>query len=251
MHRFYLPPEQCQQGDLSLRGGEAHHALDVLRVRPGDRVVVLDGAGGEFLCQVRQTTREQVALEVLRHTAHAPLPCRLTLAQALPKGKTFEAIVQKATELGASRLVPLLSERVVSRLDQEAFAPKVEKWRRIAREALKQCGAAWLPEIGAPLTPQAFLGRADPFDLSLLAALQGERRHPRAVLQAFQSEQGRMPATLCVWIGPEGDFTPAELEAIRAAGTVPISLGPRVLRSETAALYCLSVLNYELQASAQ
>ena len=248
MHRFYLPPSDCQDNTIALTGAEAHHALSVLRLGPGERVVVLDGAGHELLCDVRATAGGRVDLAVQQRHPLTSLPCRLTLIQAMTKPKSMEIIVQKATELGATRLVPVLSERSVAQLDGEAAGRKTEKWRAIAIEAIKQCGSPWLPAIDEPVKPGVFLARGERFDLTLLASLQPGAMHPREVLQAYQAEHGRPPRQLAVWVGPEGDFTPAELGAIRGSGAQPVTLGPLVLRSETAAIYCLSFLSYELQA---
>ncbi|HEV2331055.1 MAG TPA: RsmE family RNA methyltransferase, partial [Verrucomicrobiae bacterium] len=141
-----------------------------------------------------------------------------------------------------------------------------EKWQRVAIEAIKQCGAAWLPIIEKPATiaeamsrkpengrestpgssPSAFRLQPSVFDLSLVGSLQTGRRHPRKCFQEFQTRHGRLPRSVAVWIGPEGDFTPGELKAIQAGGALPITLGSLTLRVETAAIYCLSVLNYEL-----
>jgi 16S rRNA (uracil1498-N3)-methyltransferase len=272
MHRFYLPPEHCAGEMLRLDGREAHHALHVLRLKRGELVTVLDGVGNEFLCAVENSSRHAVTLSVSLKNFTPPLPCSITLLQAVPKGKIIESVIQKAVELGARRIVPLLTKRVVTQLDDRDAADKRTKWQQVAIEAIKQCGAAWLPEIEAPMTIEQFLARrnaglrhgefpksqrAGPeagapslgsasFDLSLVGSLQGERRHPRECLSGFQAKHGRLPQSVGVWIGPEGDFTPEELEAIQAAGAAPISLGRLVLRVETAAIYCLSILNYEL-----
>lgn len=176
-----------------------------------------------------------------------PLPCRLTLIQAITKQWSMDLIVQKATELGAARIVPILSERSVPRIDPAEGARKVEKWRALAVEAIKQCGTPWLPQIDLPNTPTAFLAKGTPSPLTLLASLQPGARHPSEPLAAHAEEHGAPARDVAVWVGPEGDFTPAELNQIRSAGAHPISLGPLVLRSETAAIYCLSVLAYELQ----
>jgi 16S rRNA (uracil1498-N3)-methyltransferase len=250
MHRFYLPPNQCKDKTLILTEGEAHHAMHVLRVRHSERLMVLDGAGQELLCEAQRPHDGQVQLTVVQRNTVPPLPYQITLLQAIPKGKIIEGIIQKAAELGAHRIVPILSDRVTTQLDDETAATKVEKWRQVAIEAIKQCGSAWLPQIEAPITPKAYLARGEKFELPLIASLQNDRRHPREYFQTFQQEKKRLPKTLCVWVGPEGDFTPAEMSAIKSSGSFPITLGPLVLRSETAAVYALSVLNYELQAKA-
>jgi 16S rRNA (uracil1498-N3)-methyltransferase len=243
MHRFYLAPPQCKGPTLTLTGAEAHHAMDVLRVKAGDVVVVLDGAGREFSCVVQGLERKTVNLKV-EQTRTSPAPsCRVTLVQAIPKGKLLETIVQKATELGAFRIIPLLSERVATRLETDAIQHKAEKWQQCAIEAIKQCGQRWLPQVEAPVSLPALLAREEGFDLSLVGSLQDDARHPREYLRSSKA------TTIRLWIGPEGDLTEAELAAIRKAGAHPINLGPLVLRSDTAAFYALSIVSYELQAA--
>jgi len=247
MHRFYLPPEHCAGAALRLDGREAHHALRVLRVKYGEMVAVLDGIGNEFLCTVENCSRDAVALSVsLKNFTPSPA-CSITLLVAVPKGKIIEDIIQKSVELGASRIVPLLAERVATQLDAEAAADKREKWRQVAIEAIKQCGALWLPKIETPVTIGQFLARTERFDLSLVGSLQTERRHPRECFEEFQTKHGRRSQSAAVWIGPEGDFTLEELKAIQNSGAQSVSLGKLVLRVETAAVYCLSILNYELR----
>jgi 16S rRNA (uracil1498-N3)-methyltransferase len=250
MHRFYLPPEHCRNSTLELTDDEAHHALRVLRIQTGERVTVLDGAGHELICEVHAATKHVVTFAVLHKNSSPPLPCQITLLQAVPKAKAMDYIVQKATELGAARVVPILSERTVVHLDGENAGDKAEKWQQIAIESIKQCGSPWLTKIEAPVTLKDYLARREKFDLPFIASLQDDRRHPRGFLEQFRDEHHRLPTTACVWIGPEGDFSPAEMNVIKAEGALPITLGRLVLRSDTAAIYSLSVLNYELQGEA-
>jgi 16S rRNA (uracil1498-N3)-methyltransferase len=249
MHRFYLPPERCAGEALRLDGREAHHALRVLRLKFGELVAVLDGMGNEFLCTVDSSSRDAVMLSVSLKNYTPPPPCSITLLQAVPKGKTIESIIQKAVELGAHRIVPILSGRVVMQLDEEDSEHKRDKWQQVAVEAIKQCGAPWLPKVEVPTTIEQFLARMESFDLCLVGSLQKERRHPHECFSEFQAKHKRLPQSVGVWIGPEGDFTPEELHSIQAAGALPISLGRLVLRVETAAIYCLSILNYELNSN--
>jgi 16S rRNA (uracil1498-N3)-methyltransferase len=247
MHRFYLPPAECLRQPLTLSEREAHHALNVLRIRAGERVAVLNGAGEELSCEVQEVGRRAVTLKVIQTHTLGRLPCAVTLLQAMTKGK-MELIVQKATELGTHRIVPILSARSVAHIEPDDAASKMDKWKATAIEAIKQCGCAWLPSLEPPQTPQSFLARGDTCDLSLIASLQRDARHPREHFQSFMADRGRRAASVCVWVGPEGDFTPAEYNAIRASGALPITLGQLVLRSETAAIYCLSIIHYELQS---
>lgn len=246
MHRFYLPANECEGLTLTLLGREAHHAAQVLRVRTKEQVAVLDGAGHEIFCEVQNISRKAVALLVLKKQFTPPLPYKITLLQAIPKGKIIESIVQKATELGVTRIVPILSERVTTHLDPESATGKLEKWRLTTIEAIKQCGQPWLPQVDAPITPRAFLSGNDRFELPLIASLQKGSRPLREYSEAFALGKKRQAQSACVWIGPEGDFSPAETAFIISAGVLPITLGRLVLRCETAAIYGLSVLNYEM-----
>jgi 16S rRNA (uracil1498-N3)-methyltransferase len=227
MHRFYLP--NFQQPTLSAE--EAHHATHVLRVKAGDTVNVFDGRGHEAQCRFGEAGK----LAILQQTSTPPLPCRIALAQAIPK-KSMDLIVQKATELGVTGIVPLISERTLKR---PIGTP--ERWREIALEACKQSGNNWLPEIRPPQEARAFLEATGVFDLKLIASLQPDSKPLKDILGNVR------PASVLVLIGPEGDFTPVELAAAKSAGCLPLSLGPLVLRAETAALYALSILHHELQ----
>jgi 16S rRNA (uracil1498-N3)-methyltransferase len=247
MHRFHLPPANCREALLRLDGREAHHALHVLRLQRGERVAILDGAGHEFFCDVESATKKSLVLAV-KEQKFTPAPtCAITLLVAIPRGKLIESIIQKAVELGAHRIVPLLTERVVTQLDDDGAEARRGKWQTVAIEAIKQCGTPWLPTVEAPQTIAKFQARGEIFELSLVGSLQTARRHPRAWILEFQKQHGRLPRSAAAWIGPEGDFTPAELQAIEAAGAKPVTLGRLTLRVETAAVYCLSFLNYELQ----
>jgi 16S rRNA (uracil1498-N3)-methyltransferase len=249
MHRFYLPPEQWKETTVFLDGREAHHALHVLRLRSGEQVAVLDGNGGELICEIQGAQADTLTLRVLRRNTSPAPPFRVTLLQAVPKGQIMESIIQKATELGAHRVVPLITERVATRLDAKDAVRKAAKWQQVAIEAIKQCGSLWLPKIETPVAPADFLARHERFDLPLIASLQPGSRHAREYFQQFQAAHKHKPESACVWIGPEGDFTPEEVAAVQATGALPISLGPLVLRVETAATYCLSILNYELRSA--
>ena len=246
MHRFYLPPERVTEGELTLDERESHHAATVLRVREGERVAVLDGAGNEFMCTTAAVDKRATRLTVQQQNRIEPLPYRITLLQAMTKGKSMDFIIQKATELCVHRVVTLATGRSVAQVGDSAS--KVEKWRAIAIDSIKQCGSPWLPKIEAPVTPREFLARGESFNLPLIASLQGRTRHPREYIFEHETEYGARPESIGVWIGPEGDFTPEESNEILSAGAHPITLGRAILRSETAALYCLSVLNYDMQA---
>ncbi len=249
MHRFYISPEAWNPDALELDGAEAHHARDVLRLKTGERLAVFDGRGHEITAEITHATRTHVSLRRLHDGRTPPLRCRITLAQAIPKGKNMELIVQKAVEIGAAEIVPLISARTVVHLDQADAAQKQTKWQSIAIEAAKQCGQNWLPKVRLPETPRDFFQRsAVATDLQLIGSLQSNARHLKSVLADYEREHAQRPLSVLICIGPEGDFTPAELNLARSHGCQPLTLGPVILRVETAAIYCLSVLSYELLA---
>ena len=157
MHRFYQPFESCRDSTIKLTSAEAHHARRVLRIQAGERVTLLDGAGQELICEVREVTKCTVTLAVLHKNSSPPLPCQITLLQAVPKAKAMDYIIQKATELGAARIVPILSERTVVQLDGEDTSNKAGKWQQIAVESIKQCGSPWLTQIEPPVTLKNYL----------------------------------------------------------------------------------------------
>jgi 16S rRNA (uracil1498-N3)-methyltransferase len=145
-------------------------------------------------------------------------------------------------ELGAARIVPLLSDRTIVQIEASEVAKKREKWTTIALEACKQCGQNYLPEVATPVSPKNFAEQLDKTDLHLIASLQPDARPIKTVL----AERAQTPKRVTIFVGPEGDFTPAEIAMAKSHGCQPVTLGPIILRTETAAIYCLSVLGHEL-----
>jgi 16S rRNA (uracil1498-N3)-methyltransferase len=241
--RFYIPPHAWNPDRLALDAGEMHHALDVLRVKAGDRATVFNGQGVEATVEFAKVDRDRITLRKIQVSKTAPVACEITLAQAVPKGKNMDLIVEKATELGASVIAPLLSERTVVRCDEDEALSKREKWQRVAIEAAKQCGRNWLPRVAKPVPPKEFFGQGEKYELMLIASLQPGAVSVKQVLGELAPKR---PRNALVLVGPEGDFTPAEVNLAQSHGCRPISLGPIILRTETAAIYCLSVLAHEL-----
>ncbi len=239
MHRFFLP--NLQQPVLA--AAEAHHAVHVLRFKIGDTLNVFDGRGHEAQARIADITDDSVGLTILQHSITPPLSCRITLAQAIPK-KNMDLIVQKATELGVAVIVPLASERTLVKLDDDS--KKMDRWREIALESCKQCGNNWLPEIRPPQRVHTFLSSLSSFDLKLIASLQPDAKPLKTILSGTQILGHSGTSSVLILIGPEGDFTPAELNLAKSAGCLPLSLGPLVLRAETAAISALSILHHEL-----
>jgi 16S rRNA (uracil1498-N3)-methyltransferase len=245
--RAFCTPTTAEPAEITLSPDESHHLVAVNRARAGDTVVAFNGRGTEWICELVGDRKNAAVLKVRFKQQLKPLPYEITLGQALPKGQFMDAIVRKATEIGATRIVPLESERTQVHLDSERSDRKIEKWQTAALEAAKQCGNPFVPEVAPVQNASVFMESTRGYDLKLIASLQPGATSLKTVLAAFQAANGRAPKKVLWLVGPEGDFTPAEMSISRSAGFEPITLGPLVLRCETAAAYALSILSYELQ----
>ena len=241
--RCYIPPSDWPLADLTLGEEESHHLLHVLRVKVGQKLDVFNGEGGTGLATVQAVGRGAVSVRILKRAEQSKPAVQLALIQALPREQKMDLIIQKATELGASEIFPVTTEHAVVHLKQDRSEGKRERWEKIALNAAKQCGTAWLPKISPSQNLPAFLTARPQFDALFVCALD---ESARPIRDAIQSVKARPVSRVGVLVGPEGDFSAAELESIRAAGAISVSLGGSVLRSETAAIYALSVLRYEL-----
>ena len=222
---------------MLLDEAEGRHAVEVLRLKQGDVLAVFDGAGRVASARLMVAGKRRVEAEIQGVTSAAAPLGKTTLVQALPKGKLFEWILEKAVELGVSRVVPLLTERTVVHIEGPERERKREKWERVVIEACKQCGQNWMPEISLPVTLPVFL-KEPPAPASIVASL-----HPGA-LKIKDTLPPNLSADALVFVGPEGDFTSQEMERIVAWGARPVTLGDIVLRVETAAMLCLSVVGH-------
>ena len=245
--RVYCPPTAAVSAEITLSPEESHHLVAVNRAQKGDTVIAFDGRGLEWTCELATIRKQAVTLHVRATRALDPPGHEITLAQALPKGPAMDAIIRKATELGVARIAPMESERTQVHLGGERSEKKIEKWQTAALEAAKQCGNAFLPEILPVQNAAAFIEAAHGYNLKLVASLQPGAKSLKKILAAFQTVHLRAPKKVLWLIGPEGDFTPAEMSLSQRCGFEPVTLGPLVLRCETAAVYAISILSYELQ----
>ncbi len=242
MHRFFLPPEQCTGGIVTLGAADSRHASRVLRLRPGETIEVLDGAGRRLTCRLRSVDRAAVTAEVMNE-ARQDAPPRVTLAPAVLKGRAMDWLIQKATELGATAIRPVTTARTIVRLEPREAAERVLQWRVTAMEASKQCGNAWLPEIVEPAElPDLLADERCASGLRFAAMLGPGMQRPGEALASWTPDAGE------VWFftGPEGDYTDAERERLLGASVRPVTLGPLVLRAETAAIAGLAIVQHEL-----
>ncbi len=223
--RFLLDDELSGPGEYVLNRMESHHAASVLRLRAGDAMVVFDGMGKYADALVEKADREAMRVKVEAVSAEPHMPLILTIATAIPKGKRWQALVEKCTELGVDRIIPLHTERSVAKGEGDA-----NRWRRWMIEAAKQSRRAWIPEIIEPVPVQDAIAIAVAEE-SLLLYADGQGDSPRAYKDLLEQNLRVM-----VFIGPEGGFTQTEMEVFRQAGASPLSLSHHILRVETAAV---------------
>jgi len=238
MARFFLSPE-AWAAQPALVGDEAKHAAQVLRLRRGDRIVVFDGRGRSAPAELLEVGKSEVRLALGEPRLRPPLLPEILLAQAVPKGKTMDLVVQKAVELGVGAIQPLITRHTVVQVDGDDATRKAAKWQRVALEACKQCGQDLLPEVAPPREFADWLPAAEG-ELRIIASLFPGARPLREILRAAGT-----PRRVTLLVGPEGDFSAEEGQAALAAGFLPASLGPIVLRAETAAFFGISAIRYE------
>ncbi len=263
MSRFYVPGDSVKGNEISVTGKEAHHILNVMRLKVSDSVVVFDGTGNEYTGVVKEAGHRSLSIEIVR-TRKAPRveTHRITLIQAIPKKEKMDYIVEKATELGVSAIIPVTTARTIPDWNEEKRSSIVERWKKISQAAAKQCGRVDVPVVSPIMlfrdclpAGQAGFGpsglamtkREEPAmtdsdrGLKLMAALSDKAISLKEVLKSSR------PQEVVVAVGPEGDFTPEEIDAAVKAGFKIVTLGPRVLKSDTAGLAVLSMINYEYE----
>ena len=241
MPRFFVAPEKIKNGFVYIVGQDAIHISKVLRLGEGEQILVLDGCGNSYQAVIKNAGREQVVCAVTGELPPAsPSGPRLTLIQGLPKGEKMDLIVEKSTELGVSRVIPLVCERAVVKLEGDKPYRRRERWQRIAREASKQCRRPDIPEIDLPAGWEQVLPGLD----RRAVALMPWEEENVVTLKSFLRENTPQEQ-ICVFIGPEGGFAPGEVGRARAHGVRTVTLGPRILRTETAGLAVLAMVMYQ------
>lgn len=235
MPRFYCPPPLPQNGSFELPPDAAHHASRVLRLREGDAVQIFDGIGNECHGVIAELSGKRVIVGDIRATnINRESPLHITLAQALSSNEKMDWVIQKATELGASEIQPLATERSVARLSSERAEKRVEHWQQVAVAACEQCGRNMLPTIHAPLDIMVWLQQTHTStDAKFILLPEGA---------SSLSSQAKPLGNITLLIGAEGGFAPAESESALLCGFTPIRMGARVLRTETAAVAGLAAL---------
>ena len=254
MARFFVSPEQVQADRIVITGSDVRHISRVLRLGPGDAVTCVDGTGREWTALILEINNHEVTCSIAGEArCQAEPPVRVTLCQGLPKGEKMELIIQKCCELGVHRILPVNCARTIVQLDAKKATQRQVRWQRVAEEAAKQARRGSVPEVAGLVDFASALQQAPKEALAIMpwedegqAGLKSLLREPRVTGGDYQADG--MPGETEVWIfiGPEGGFTAREAEQARQAGCRTVSLGPRILRTETAAIATLALIMYEL-----
>ncbi|WP_135546699.1 16S rRNA (uracil(1498)-N(3))-methyltransferase [Paenibacillus cymbidii] len=247
MQRYFVAPEQFVGQRVTIGGDDAHHLQRVMRAEPGDQLIVCDGNGRTALASIASLAKTEVVADIVREVEESrEADVDIWIAQSLPKGDKLETVIQKGTELGASRFIPFESERTVAYYDGKKEEKKLERWRKIAKEAAEQAHRSRLPVIEAPCGWKRLLEAAGQADLALICYEKQDEKSLRSLLREWaQTEGAAQTGTVLVIVGPEGGFAEREIREAAEADCRPVSLGRRILRTETAALVALSCILYE------
>jgi len=249
MHCFYCEANHVAGEQITITGSDVNHIKNVLRMERGDELMVCDGTGMQYTCEIKDFPGGEVLLAVLRaEKASTELPVRLKLYQGLPKKDKMELIIQKAVELGAVEIIPVMTKRCIVKLeDEKKEAKKLERWQAIAESAAKQSGRGIIPTVGHVINYKDAIKKASSEGMALIPYEMAEgMKSLKSAANAAAKQQ-----VISVFIGPEGGFEEAEVEFARENGVVPVSLGKRILRTETAGFTTLSILMYEIECASE
>lgn len=245
MYRFYIREEQIGADEIRIIGGDVNHIKNVLRLEAGDWVVACDGAGKDYVSRIQALEMDQVVLHVEKIQATGTeLPAKITLFQGLPKKDKMELIIQKAVELGVYEIVPVMMKRCVVRLQEEKkIRKKQERWQAIAEAAAKQCDRGIIPVVHAPVSMEQAFDMAEGIEYNMIPyeLQEGIETSREIVGEACRH------ASVGIFIGPEGGFEPEEVEQAVERQIHPLTLGRRILRTETAGMALLSILMFQMQ----
>ena len=245
MYQFFVEPSQIQGNRIVITGSDVNHIKNVLRMKPGDEIAVSNGMDGkEYRCGIEAFTEDEIVcgLRFIKEDG-VELPSKIYLFQGLPKADKMELIIQKAVELGAFEVIPVAAKRCVVRLDEKKAAGKISRWQGIAEAAAKQSKRAVIPKVHSVLSMKEAVAYAQNMDVKLIPYELAEgMQHTKQMIEAVKPEQ-----SIAVFIGPEGGFEESEIQMAREAGIEPVTLGRRILRTETAGFTVISWLMYQLE----
>lgn len=240
--RFFVANENIKDQKVVITGQDAHHLINVLRKKVGDEIEILDSCANCFLAKIVALKNNSVTCELIsKKSKKTELPLKVTLFQCLPKAKKMDYILEKCTELGVFQIVPVISERSVVKLDQAQAAKKVARWNEITRSAAEQAGRVILPKVQPVLKLEEAL-TTQQHDLKLIPWETENQTSLKFLLRQQKNLQ-----KLAIFIGPEGGFSQKEIKCAQENSVIPVTLGPRILRTETAGLFTLAAISYEFE----
>ncbi len=244
MHRFFVEPSQIREKEIVITGPDVNHIRNVLRMRAGEELLAADGQGSEYRCILRELQDSEIRAEICRKlSGSAELPSRITLFQGLPKSDKMDLIIQKCVELGVFRIVPVTTKRTVVKLDAKKEESRRKRWTAVSESAAKQSGRGIIPEISGVRGFKEAVEEAGELDVCLIPYEKAEdMARTREILSGIPAG-----ASIGVFIGPEGGFEEEEVREAMEAGARPITLGRRILRTETAGMAVLAMLGYLLE----
>lgn len=246
MQRYFVETRQFQADTVTIGGEDARHIGKVMRCRPGDQLIVSDGATREVLGEIHSIRSEEVVVHIVDERAMENEPqIDIWIAQALPKADKMETVIQKCTEIGAARIIPFESARTIVQYDERKAAKRRERWRKIAKEAAEQSHRNRIPAIDEAYTWKQMLELVPQAGKAWICYEKNTGSGLKQSLRQYIKQNEREHAPLLLIIGPEGGFEPQEIAAVEKAGGECVSLGKRILRTETAAMVGLSCILYE------
>lgn len=245
MHHFFVTPQQVKEETIWIEGTDVNHIKNVLRMKIGEELQISDGNNKKYLCEIVSMTSDEVHVQIKEELqSDTELPSKIYLFQGLPKSDKMELIVQKAVELGAYEIIPVATKRAVVKLDDKKAAKKVERWNSIAEGGAKQSGRNVIPQVKRVMSYKEAIQYAKDLDVVLIPYELAEGMpETRQIISSIQPGQ-----SVGIFIGPEGGFETAEVEYAIENGAKAITLGKRILRTETAGLTTLSILMYHLES---
>ncbi|MBM7645807.1 16S rRNA (uracil1498-N3)-methyltransferase [Scopulibacillus daqui] len=247
MQRYFVNKEQISEQTITLLADDAKHIQKVMRMNPGDRLICADNEGNVYLCEIQSLESDCITAVIKKQLEeNAELPIHVTIVQGLPKGDKLEFIVQKGTECGARAFIPLKAERSISKWAVNKVDKKLSRLKKIAKEAAEQSHRTYIPEIGRPVSIDQLIKMSDHYHKKIVAyeetAKAGEQHALPKILNEIKANE-----RLIAVIGPEGGFSPEEVQKLEQAGFTSCGLGNRILRTETAPLYVLSAASYHFE----
>ncbi len=243
MHIFFVPPSQIKNQNITIWGQDAHHIQNVLKMSKGEKIIIQDGENHKYLCEIEEITAEKIIAKIIKQeNSLSENKIKIALAQSLPKASKLDFIIQKTTELGIDKIIPFTSERSIPRIEEKISA-KLTRWQKIAQSAASQSGRSHIPQVESLKTWEEILSGIKNYGLSLIPWENEKENSLKSILL-----QNKIPQNILVIIGPEGGFSHAEVNSAKKMGAIPISLGPRILRCETAPLNIISILNYVFES---